>query len=95
MSEAAMNCLINASISSSLPSDDKIFIAPGVIEFGICIAEIYVNHEAGLWGVNPIYRGLQGVTFRLLLAVFLFTKLAGDTGLTRHSLFSLAFYFPS
>jgi len=55
-----MNCLINASISSSLPSDDKIFIAPGVIEFGICIAEIYVNHEAGLWGVNPIYRALQG-----------------------------------
>jgi hypothetical protein len=31
-----------------------------VIEFGICIAEIYVNHEAGLWGVNPIYRALQG-----------------------------------
>jgi hypothetical protein len=55
-----MNCLINASISSSLPSDDKIFIAPGVIEFGICMTEIYGNHEAELWGVNPIYRALQG-----------------------------------
>jgi hypothetical protein len=34
-----------------------------VIEFGICMAEIYGNHEAGLWGVNPIYRGLQGGSF--------------------------------
>lgn len=49
-----MNCLINASLSSSVPSADKIFIAPGVIEFGICMDEIYGNHEAELWGMNPI-----------------------------------------
>ena len=90
-----MNCLINASISSSLPSDDKIFIAPGVIEFGICMTEIYGNHEAELWGVNPIYRGLQGVAFRLPVSGCHFANSSGDVGYTLPSLFSRAFYFPS